>query len=222
MDKQPLTIAIAIPSYSWKVSIEFSLALAQNVAALQAKNIKVNYLIVAKSHIHTARNSIIKSFVENTNADYLFFLDDDIIMTDNYIKNILDIAISNDIHVLTGLYKQKDDQRSAKKSITQSEDIKQYVAITDDERRESLHGDCVMPIDASGLGAMLIHTHAVTSAYHASYWYPCLRSNTKHLLPDWNQLLVIEGEDISLCKYFHAAWYRIYCRTGAVLQHQRQ
>lgn len=83
-------VCLAIPCYSGVIPLELGLALASTV--LLAKDNGISLEIIAEREngiVTSSRNKLLTQFLNDTDAEYLFWLDDDIIFTPEDFVEIL-------------------------------------------------------------------------------------------------------------------------------------
>lgn len=87
-------VAVVIPCYGGTVPLEFALALAE--LTVEVKKYGVNLVIISErgnSLVTTARNSLLSRFLD-TDYEYIFWIDDDIIFTVNDFLQVLALTIA--------------------------------------------------------------------------------------------------------------------------------
>lgn len=85
-----LSVCIAIPSYSSKVPIEMMTALTESVSNLRQKGIKVAIITErGNALIDLARNRIVTRFLEETDYNKIFWLDDDIVFKPDDMERLI-------------------------------------------------------------------------------------------------------------------------------------
>lgn len=92
-DLKDTSVCIAIPCYSGIVPIETALALAATCVELRDMGVKVDIAVEREDGIITAvRNRLISRYLAESSAEYLFWIDDDIIFTPSDFTTCLALA----------------------------------------------------------------------------------------------------------------------------------
>lgn len=95
-DLTGVSVCIAIPCYSGIVPVETALAIAQTVVRLKEMGVRVDICSERENGLITAvRNKLIARFLNESKADYIFWLDDDIIFTPDDFISVLAFATLN-------------------------------------------------------------------------------------------------------------------------------
>lgn len=86
----PKSIAIGIPCYRGTMPVKLVTALVETVHSLRAKGIKVVIIVEHEcALIDLARNRIVSGFLKKTDAEKIFWIDDDIIFTPDDFERLL-------------------------------------------------------------------------------------------------------------------------------------
>jgi glycosyltransferase involved in cell wall biosynthesis len=89
IDSRP-TIMIGTPAYGGAMFMEYVDSLVRNVSFLEAKGIRTRWRFMNKEALITrARNEIVRYFLDETQDDYLMFIDADISFPDDGIYRLL-------------------------------------------------------------------------------------------------------------------------------------
>jgi len=90
---QPISLCIALPCYSGSVPLETMLAFTELIPALLEHGVVVSILTESGNSLPTtARNSLLSQFMETDN-DYIFWIDDDIVFTVQDFLQILALTV---------------------------------------------------------------------------------------------------------------------------------
>jgi len=96
------SVCIAIPCYSGVIPIETALALASLAVNLKDIGVKLDIVSERENGIITSvRNRLVYRFLTESDADYLFWLDDDIIFTTQDFLSIFALATEKGIVAAT-------------------------------------------------------------------------------------------------------------------------
>ncbi len=97
-DLSGLSVCIALPCYSGIVPVETALALAQTIVEAKDAGIKVDIVVERENGIITAvRNRLVSRFLNESKAEYMFWIDDDIIFTPQDFIACLALATEKDM-----------------------------------------------------------------------------------------------------------------------------
>lgn len=103
-----IKVAVVIPCYSGYIPLEFGLAMAD--LAVEVRKYGVDLLYISErgnSLAVTARNSLLNRFLE-TDYEYIFWIDDDIIFTPNDFLQILALCVTRKSTAATYCARQDD------------------------------------------------------------------------------------------------------------------
>ena len=105
MEKEPITVLLASPSYDGRFDVRFMDSLLNTVLLCKEHNIKIlPYFLCFDSLIQRARNDYFRT-AYNTGVDVLFFIDSDIGWNPpDFIKLVL-----SSHHMIGGTYRKKTD-----------------------------------------------------------------------------------------------------------------
>ena len=142
-------IAIGVPFYGPQ-SAKWWIPLVNKVALFPKMGLKYAGLITAGvSTTDRNRNDITELFLNETDADWLFWIDADNVIPDGTIRRLLDM----DRTLASGLYYGKGDGHIpiAYAYVEESQAYRNIGGIIEWERGE------IIPVDAGGMGCILTH-----------------------------------------------------------------
>lgn len=156
------TIMIGTPAYGGSMFMEYVDSLARNLLFLDQKGIQTRWQFMNKEALITrARNEIARYFLDETQDDYLMFIDADIWFPTDGIYKLL----QHKKEIVCGIYPKKflfwDRIREA--ALRGEQDIEKfgcsYVlnAVKDDGNTVLVGEDGLVDVSHGGTGFMLIH-----------------------------------------------------------------
>lgn len=147
-DLSGLSVCIAIPCYSGIVPVETALALTQTIVLLKDHHVRVDIAIERENGIITAvRNRLVGRFLQETTADYLFWIDDDIIFTPEDFLSCL--ALASEKKMVGATYPVRKDEP------------KFFIKYINDEYPEFDKDYGLIKAKGLGLGFMCMHRDLV-------------------------------------------------------------
>lgn len=188
-----------------------------------ARSARISTVIrVGGSLLSRQRNEVVQGFLDNNDAEWLFFIDTDETMELEAFDKLLDAAHDKDRPVVAGLYFgawQSDGlYPTPTPMILRRNGTGRFDPVMD------IPDDAVIPIDAAGTGALLIH-RSVLEAIRT-------QSNSSALAEHeagkwcWFKDMAVSGEwfgeDIYFCSRIRDLGFPIYAATGARLAHHKQ
>lgn len=157
-DLSKTSVCIAIPCYSGIVPVETALALTQTVIELKEAGVKVDLVIERENGIITAvRNRLVARYLQESNAEYLFWIDDDIIFTPADFINCL--ALSTEKKMVGATYPVRKDEP------------KFFIKYANDEYPEFDQDYGLIKAKGLGLGFMCMHRDIVTEISNQNNTY---------------------------------------------------
>ena len=131
-------------------------------------------------------------------ADYVMFLDDDVLPPINTITKL----ISHKKDMVCGLYFAKQEPHFPQIFLKNKENAEKYDCVENYER------DKLIEIDACGGGCMLIKGEIFKKLKKPYFWYIPSGENTLR-----------KGEDLYFCEKVKEAGYKIFCDTSIICKH---
>lgn len=102
------SVCVAIPCYSGVVPIETALALASTAIALKDAGVKFDVASERENGIITSvRNRLVYRFLKQSEAEYLFWLDDDIIFTPEDFITVF--ALATEMKICAATYPSRKE-----------------------------------------------------------------------------------------------------------------
>lgn len=185
------TITIAFPS---KGITDPAFTTALRLLEIPADQFSVLY--VEGADVAYARNLLVEDAIKV--ADYIFFVDDDVLPPMNTITKLL--AHGKDI--VTGLYFSRQEPHFPQIFLKNTEDPTKYDCIQEYEK------DKLIEVDSCGAGCMLIKADVFKKLKKPYFWYIPAGEDTPR-----------KGEDFYFCEKAKEAGYKIYADTSIICKH---
>lgn len=201
MSKKKIKVVLGIPMID-RIPADFF----QSVLTLDLRGLDVKVAVEAGSLVYTARNSIV-AYAADAKADYIMWMDSDMIFPRDTVQTLLKDALDNDLDYVSGIYFKrafptapvivKDLIWARKEDGTYDNGAELYKDYPKDQLFE---------IAASGFGCVLTRVDtllSVTAMYKMSPFepLPCL------------------GEDYSFCKRFANVGGKMWCDSRVKCGH---
>lgn len=164
-----MSIAICWSDYG-NIKSEFSRNLLSSVYQdMQDRKIFSEIISFSGSSLCSNRNKVVKLFLE-TEIEWALFIDADIIISKDSVYKLYDLAIKNNLDVISGLY-----------YICQNNDIVP-AAFSDDGLDMSKD---ILKVSWAGLGAVLVHRKVLLDSilvndYSNGFWFAEIGSGEDH------------------------------------------
>lgn len=205
--EETITIAWCDPS---TVESPFMSSVIALILRLQQRNI-ILYSVTHRmgNEIFRQRQDLLDSWYENETADWLLWLDSDIIITPDIFDKLWDVADKDEFPVITGVYMTYKDTDGVLRMPFPC--IFQY-----DEKEEdykSIHplpDNSLVQVDAAGMGLLLIHRSVIDALY---------KVYKKGNLFDVSLIKPIKSEDISFFEKLREQSISVFAHTGAIARH---
>ena len=185
------TIAIVFPS---RGICDPAFAIALRLLEIPADQFSVIYV----EGCDTAYSRNILAEKSKGVADYIFFIDDDILPPINTITRLL----SHKKDIVCGLYFAKQEPHFPQIFLKNTEDPTRYDCVEDYKK------DSLIEVDSCGAGCMLIKAEIFKKLKLPYFWY-IPKSEDKPR----------KGEDFYFCEKVKEAGYKIYCDTSILCKH---
>lgn len=180
-----------------------------------------NILNSTGSLLSRQRNEVVTAFLDDTTAEWLFFIDSDETITPEVFDKICDAAHDKDRPIVAGLYfgvwPSGGLYPQPVPMIFRFNEHGQYNAV------EDFPTDATIRIDAAGTGALLIHRSVVQAMREASNAGPL----AVHEAGKWcffrDQPVggAWFGEDVFFCRQAQSLGFPLHAATGARLRHRK-
>ena len=197
------------------VAGEFALALIELVR-LRGQRIE-GVLRVEGGLLSRQRNEIVKHFLDDMTADWLFMIDSDETITPQVFDKLIGAAHAEERPVVAGLYFGTWPGNLLPQPVPhlyrEAGDGISAAPITD------YPADSVIEIDRAGTGALLVHRSVLAAIRDAS---------SDHEGRDWCWFRDLPvggywlGEDMYFCRRIKSLGFPIHAHTGAILRHRRR
>lgn len=151
-------------------------------------------------YLDESRNIIVKFFLDETNAEYLLFLDSDVIPTPDALKALIEA----DKDMIGGLYFSKE---SPYLPVIYREENGNYVNMVGYEK------NAIIEVDAIGCGFLLIKRSVFEKLKNRVDF---LKQKNYHAFFSFKDGI---GEDLFFSKIAKKAGFKIFCHTGVVCKH---
>lgn len=167
-----MKISIAIPAYDRKVDVEIMTAIARLPGEYPDMQWGLDW--ISTSIITAARNGLTERFLE-TECDYLYFWDSDVVIRDlSFMGKLLETATKLDAQIVGGVYRIKH----------RSSDCVVGMLKDDGEIRNFKEGEITEPrlVDVIGTGSMLIKREVFEKV--PKPWFSFVDKPDLHNLPE--------------------------------------
>lgn len=168
------------------------------------------------------RNQVVASFLDDNDADWLFFIDSDETITAEAFDKICAAAHDKDRPIVAGLYFGAFDGPDAYPTpvpmIMRMNDTGRYNPV------RTIPADAVIPIDAAGTGALLIHRSVLLAMREDSLSSPSVAQHEAGIWCWFRDMPVAGewfGEDIYFCRRARDLGFPMVAATGARLGHHK-
>lgn len=189
-----MKILIAVPCMD-QVPVHF----CQSLALLQKPDADCQLVMKSGSLIYTARNEIATHAIQS-GADYVFWLDSDMVFRPDILVKMLKTAQENDIDILTGLYFRRVPPYTP--VLFDKLDIRRNICSWSEFREIP---DGLFEVGGCGFGCILMETSVFMSvqAKHGNMFAPIANN----------------GEDIAFCWRARDCGYKIMCDPSIICGH---
>ena len=164
-----------------------------------------------------SRNVVVKTFLEQTDADWLLMIDSDERLSLETWHKLIDSAHEKDRPIVSGLvfaaFFDGDDGLRPVPTIYRMDPEKGLEAI------DGYPIDELIEVDATGTGCLLIHRSVLLDMQ---------KQSTPNQGKDWAWFVegaidgTYFGEDLLFSKRLKSMGYKIFAHTGAILPHHKQ
>ena len=108
-DLKDKSIFIAIPAYRGYFPVETTLNLIEVLGKLKEMGVKVDLYVERENAIvSAARNSLVHHYLTESKAEFMFFLDDDIVFPVEDLINVF--ALAQEYKLVTGVYPSRKEK----------------------------------------------------------------------------------------------------------------
>lgn len=191
-----LKIQIGMPSSSGPALECFSSIISVMQHCLRATPHAYNFALGKRMFIHFARRSIVEAAL-SCRADYVLFLDDDMIFPPNTITRLIAVAEKFGVDCVSGLYCRRGQPHETFIMFREGNSDRHSMYMPRKDQRNTL-----MECDATGLGCCLIRT-----------------SVFERVPRPWFELPDGQTEDVYFFKKMNAAGIRCHIDTGIACGH---
>ena len=164
------------------------------------RDYKIYFHTITSTFLCTARNNIAEAFLKNTDADYLLFLDQDMLIP----MNLIELLKEHNKGIVSALYYGKNE----------TPQLPTFMVKKDGEykRVEKFPKNSLIKVDAIGLGACLIKREVMEKISETLGDEPFFKFSYPSRLKEI-------GEDIYFCELAKKAGYEIYVDTRFAVGH---
>lgn len=196
-----MKIIIGLPHLNTGYNARFGNSLTGLIAHSLGQGLEIGRLATFRDNITFARNKISSEFMEMEDADYLFFLDDDMVFNKELLVNLL----QHEKKIVGGLTFRRGEPHEPSIYNLNNKDRLTYDPVFMWKPGELLE------LDALGMAATLIHRSVFEemksiSQLHKDIW-------------GFYDNLEFLGEDFRFCRKARDLDFKIYCDTGQVVGH---
>jgi glycosyltransferase involved in cell wall biosynthesis len=204
------SVFIAIPAYRGVFPVETTLNLIETISKLKSMNVKVDLYVERENAIvSAARNSLLHHYLTDSTADYLFFLDDDIVFPTEDFLSVF--ALATEYEMVSATYPSRKDKPTFFLRNPNGD------GLPFEQNEDGLIKTC-----GTGLGFSCIKRSIVEQIYNSADWY------TDHTKGEQiKNVFRIEvkdgrfwGEDISFFQDLYNMGYINWVYPLTSLQHQ--
>lgn len=206
---------VGIPSVNNQVDVNVVGSIINQLPFFIEGHHGIQCQIITHTLIHSARNLIAKSAVEN-GADYLFFLDSDCVIPMETLKRL----VEHDKDIVAGMYFQKSYPFAP--TIYKQNQTGTFDVITDYPTNQ------LIKVGGVGMGCCLIKS-SVLKPFMAEVHRETPNGTVKQIefmgfepFPQTATCRAIHGEDLAFCKRADEKGFEIYCDTGIKAAHQTE
>jgi hypothetical protein len=173
----------------------------------------VNTIRVNGNQIARQRQSLWDFWANNSDSEWLLWVDSDIILTIDVLKTLWDAADKKDKPVVTGLYfVSNQNEQSLMEPVPAI-----YMETGDPFRTNIIHPypeNQLIPVDIAGFGLMLMHRSIIDPVKKAAGDLSVFGENQQAADK-------FVSEDVSFCRNLKKAGIQLYAHTGANVQHMK-
>lgn len=173
----------------------------------------VNTIRVQGNQIARQRQSLWDFWADQSDSEWLLWVDSDIVLTTPVLKMLWDAADKKTKPVISGLYfVSSESERSLMEPVPAI-----YMETGDVYRTQIIHPypqDSVIPIDVAGFGLMLMHRSIIDPVRKIAGELSVFGENQQAADK-------FVSEDVSFCRKLKAAGIQLHAHTGAVVQHMK-
>lgn len=161
------------------------------------------------------RNMVVKTFLDTSDHEWLWFLDSDIEINNSTLYSMLDVASPDERPVVTGIYPIASKNNEIRASV--------YHRVPDPELGGKIGmvpftldelSDPVVDVDGCGAGCLLIHRSILLAMQDI---FPIEKP--------WFDMLIFDqvayGEDFTFCMRVHQMGFPVTCATDARVNHNK-
>jgi hypothetical protein len=183
---------------------------------LEAPKLKINIVNTIRvngNQIARQRQSLFDYWADLSDSEWLLWVDSDIIIDQNIVKMLWDIADKKTKPIVTGTYfVSNQNEQSLMEPFPAL-----YEETGDEFHTKVIHPlpqNKVIPVDVAGFGLMLMHRSIVDPVRKAADGYSVFGEKQ-------NPGAKFVSEDVAFCRYVKKAGIQIYAHTGAVVPHMK-
>lgn len=174
---------------------------------------------VQGNQIGRQRNSALKLWYENTEYDWILWVDSDIVINNDVISKLWYVARKENLPIITGTYFISKENEQAL--------MQPYPALfvaheSDPYQMGYIHPipeNAVMPVDYAGFGLLLMHRSVVDKmiAHHGDKVSFFIETSS-----DGGSDAQFVSEDIRFFRMMKEAGVQLYAHTGALVKHMKR
>lgn len=176
---------------------------------------------VGGSLLSRERNEVVAAFLDDNTAEWLFFIDSDETITPEAFDKLIAAAHEDERPIVAGVYfgawGAKGLYPKPMPMIMRMNDRGTYNAVMD------IPDDAVIPVDAAGTGALLIHRRVLEAMREASLAGPMAEHEAGKWC--WFRDTPVNGEwvgeDVYFCRVAQVLGFPIVAATGCRLEHHK-
>ena len=184
---------------------------------LEAPKLKINIVNTIRvngNQIARQRQSLFDYWADLSDSEWLLWVDSDIIIDQNIVKMLWDIADKKTKPIVTGTYfVSNQNEQSLMEPFPAL-----YEETGDEFHTKVIHPlpqNKVIPVDVAGFGLMLMHRSIVDPVRKAADGYSVFGEKQ-------NPGAKFVSEDVAFCRYVKKAGIQLYAHTGAIVPHMKK
>jgi hypothetical protein len=183
---------------------------------IEAPKLKINIdntIRVNGNQIARQRQSLFDYWADLSKSEWLLWVDSDIIINQDIVKMLWDVADKKTKPIVTGTYfVSNQNEQSLMEPVPSL-----YMETGDEFQTKIVHplpDNKVIPVDLAGFGLMLMHRSIIEPVRKAAEGYSVFGEKQ-------NPGAQFVSEDVAFCRYVKKAGIQLYAHTGAVVPHMK-
>jgi hypothetical protein len=183
---------------------------------IEAPKLKINIdntIRVNGNQIARQRQSLFDYWADLSKSEWLLWVDSDIVLTQDIVKMLWDVADKKTKPIVTGTYfVSNQNEQSLMEPVPSL-----YMETGNEFQTKIIHPlpeNQVIPVDLAGFGLMLMHRSIINPVREAANGYSVFGEKQ-------NPGVEFVSEDVAFCRYVKKAGIQLYAHTGALVPHMK-